>query len=98
VVVCVLALKVEIQTETQGNKMRTDEELKADLMERLDAIPAVKSSEIEVSVDNGLVTLNGQVDTHQTRFQVERTARRVSGMRGLEIKVRPSQSGPKRSH
>jgi osmotically-inducible protein OsmY len=97
-VVCALALKVEIQTETQGNKMRTDEELKADLMERLDAIPAVKSSEIEVSVDNGLVTLNGQVDTHQTRFQVERTARRVSGMRGLEIKVRPSQSGPKRSH
>ncbi len=71
--------------------MKSDAELKADLMERLDAIPAVNASEIEVNVDNGMVILSGHVDTHQTRFQVERTARRVSGMRGLEIKVRPGQ-------
>lgn len=78
--------------------MKTDAELKADLMERLDAIPAVNASEIEVIVDNGMVTLNGQVDTHQTRFQVERTARRVPGMRGLEIKVRPGQPTSKKHH
>jgi len=78
--------------------MRTDAELKADLMERLDAIPAVNGSEIEVSVDHGMVTLSGEVDTHQTRFQVERTVRRVSGMRGLEIKIKPSPSAPKRHH
>lgn len=78
--------------------MKTDAELKADLMERLDAIPAVNASEIEVIVDNGMVTLSGQVDTHQTRFQVERTARRVPGMRGLEIKVRPGQPVSKKHH
>ncbi len=78
--------------------MRTDAELKADLMERLDAIPAVNASEIDITVDNGMVTLSGQVDTHQTRFQVERTARRVSGIRGLEIRVRPGQGVPKRPH
>jgi osmotically-inducible protein OsmY len=78
--------------------MKTDAELKADLMERLDAIPAVNASDIEVSVDNGMVTLSGQVDTHQTRFQVERTARRVSGMRGLEIRIRPGQAASKRHH
>jgi osmotically-inducible protein OsmY len=49
-------------------------------------------------VDNGMVTLSGQVDTHQTRFQVERTARRVSGVRGLEIRVRPGQGTSKRAH
>ncbi len=78
--------------------MRTDAELKADLMERLDAIPAVNASNIDVTVDNGMVTLSGQVDTHQTRFQVERTARRVSGIRGLAIRVRPGQGSPKRPH
>lgn len=78
--------------------MKTDAELKADLMERLDAIPAVNASEIEVMVDNGMVTLSGQVDTQQTRFQVERTARRVPGMRGLEIKVRPGQPVSKKHH
>ncbi len=78
--------------------MKTDEELKADLMERLDAIPAVNASDIEVSVDNGMVTLSGQVDTHQTRFQVERTARRISGIRGLEIKIRPGQNASRKHH
>jgi osmotically-inducible protein OsmY len=78
--------------------MKTDAELKADLMERLDAIPAVNASDIEVSVDNGMVTLSGQVDTHQTRFQVERTARRVSGMRGLEIRIRPGQAASRKHH
>ena len=71
--------------------MRTDAELKADLMERLDAIPAISASDIQISIDDGLVTLSGEVDTHQTRFQVERTARRVAGLRGLEIRIRPGK-------
>lgn len=71
--------------------MRTDTELKADLMERLDAIPALGTSDIEVNVANGLVTLTGEVDSRQTRFQVERTARRVTGLRGLQVNVRPGQ-------
>jgi osmotically-inducible protein OsmY len=61
-------------------------------MERLDAIPAISASDIQISVDDGLVTLSGEVDTHQTRFQVERTARRVTGLRGLEIRIRPGKA------
>ncbi len=52
--------------------MKSDAELKADLMEKLDSIPAISEANIEVFVDGGMVTLNGQVDTHQTRFQVEK--------------------------
>lgn len=78
--------------------MKSDAELKADLMERLDAIPSVNGADIEVFVDNGMVTLNGHVDTHQTRFQVERTARRVAGMRGLQINIRPAQGGVRKNH
>jgi hypothetical protein len=78
--------------------MKTDSELKADLMERLDAIPSVNASEVEVLVDNGMVTLNGQVDTYQTRFQVERTVRRVGGMRGLQINIKPGQAGVRKHH
>lgn len=69
---------------------KSDSELRADLMEVLDAIPAVNAADIEVLVDGGMVTLNGKVDTHQTRFHVERLARRVSGVRGLQINIRPS--------
>ena len=78
--------------------MRTDSELKADLMEKIDAIPYVNAEDIEVFVDKGMVTLNGQVDTHQTRFQVERMARRVPGMRGLQINIKPTHGILKKSY
>ena len=71
--------------------MRTDAELMTDLMERFDAIPSVDVSDIEVHVDNGMVTLIGEVDTHQTRFQVERAAHKVPGLRGLQIQIRPAK-------
>ena len=78
--------------------MRTDAELKADVMERLDAIPAVSASDIEVDVDAGVVTVSGIVDTQQTRFQVERTARRVPGIRSLAVSLKPGQMANKKHH
>ena len=77
--------------------LKSDADLKADLMETLDAIPAINSSDIEVNVEGGMVTLSGAVDTNQTRFQVERAARRVPGMRGLDIKIKPL-AGSKQKH
>jgi len=56
--------------------MTSDSELKANLIGRLDAIPAANTAEVEVVVEHGMVTLNGQVDSHQTRFQIERAARK----------------------
>jgi len=68
---------------------QSDEELKANLMEVLDCIPSVNACDIDVQVEGGMVTLNGQVDTHQTRFHVERLARRVIGVRGLKVNIHP---------
>ena len=78
--------------------MKSDAELRADLMERLDAIPAVNGSDLEVHVDNGMVSLKGEVDSRQTIFQVERTARRVSGMRSLSINIKPTRAASRRHH
>lgn len=69
---------------------QSDEDVKANLMEVLDCIPAVNANDIDVRVDGGMVTLTGTVDTHQTRFHVERLARRVRGVRGLQINILPS--------
>ncbi len=77
---------------------KTDAELRTDLIEVLDSIPAISASDIDVQVEAGMVTINGHVDTYQTRFQVERVARRVSGMRGLQINIRPSETVSKRAH
>lgn len=76
--------------------MRTDDELKNDLIERLDAIPSIERSDIDVQVEDGMVTLTGSVDTHQTRFQVERAARKVAGIRSLQMQVSPGEKTPTR--
>ncbi len=78
--------------------MKSDADLKAELMERLDAIPAVSGSEIQIDVDDGMVTLSGEVETHQTKFQVERAAHRVAGMRGIKIKLKPQANGKHKHH
>ncbi len=77
--------------------MKTDIELKADLLNGLDAISSVNGVCIEVCVDRGMVTLNGKVDTYHTRFQVELAARRIVGMRGLQINIKPAQAGVKKT-
>ena len=76
--------------------MTSDSEMKADLIGRLDAIPSVDVTEVEIVVDHGMVTLNGRVDTHQTRFQIERAARRIAGVRGLHINIAPRTGAVKR--
>jgi osmotically-inducible protein OsmY len=69
--------------------MMTDSEIRTALIERFDAIPSVDASDIDVHVEDGVVTLSGQVDTHQTRFQVERAARKIPGVRGLKVHIHP---------
>lgn len=76
--------------------MKSDTDIRAEVLEKIDSIPAVKSGEVQVLVDGGIVTLDGRVDSHQTRFHVERLARQVSGVRGLQIHIRPVTDGVRR--
>lgn len=69
--------------------MTTDAEMRNDLLERLDNIPSVRSADLDVSVDNGMVTLHGHVDTHQARLEVESVAKRVAGIRGVKNHLKP---------
>ena len=69
--------------------MKTDEEIRADVMGLLDAIPAVSPDDVVVEVDDGTVTLSGKVDSHQTRFQVERVVKRMPGKQALVTRLAP---------
>lgn len=67
--------------------MKTDAQLKADLMAELAWDPAINAGAIGIAVDNGLVTLTGHLDTFAQKHAVERAVRRVSGVRGLAIEL-----------
>lgn len=63
--------------------MKTDSQLQKDVMDELKWQPSIKSSEIGVSVSDGIVTLSGSVDNYAEKRVAERAALRVEGVKGV---------------
>lgn len=74
--------------------MWRDRDLQRAVMDELSWEPGVKSSDIEVSVKDGVVTLTGFVDNYPAKLWAERAVKRLSGVESVtdEIKVRPPGS------
>lgn len=70
--------------------MRTDSDVKRDVEDELKYDASVDSSDIGVSVKNGVVALTGFVHGYSQKLQAEADAKRVSGVLGLanDIEVR----------
>jgi osmotically-inducible protein OsmY len=68
----------------QGEKlMKTDKELQRDVLDELAWEPSVDAAEIGVSVENGVVVLNGMVKSLNQKWTAERVAQRVDGVRAV---------------
>jgi len=69
--------------------MRNDEQLKSDVEQELRWEPSVHAGEIGVSVKDGVVELDGHVDSFYEKWAAERAALRVSKVKAVasEIKV-----------
>ncbi len=69
----------------------TDKEIQQAVLNELEWEPMVKSTEIGVSVKDGIVTLTGYVDSYAKKYNAERAAKRVSGVKAvvndLEVKL-----------
>lgn len=63
--------------------MKTDLEIQKDVMEELKWESFIKSSDIGVSVSNGVVTLSGFVDTFSKKRLAENVALRVGGVKAV---------------
>jgi osmotically-inducible protein OsmY len=61
----------------------TDRELQQHVSDALDWEPSVDAAGIGVSVDNGVVTLRGDVPTYAEKQMAERAASRVYGVKAL---------------
>jgi osmotically-inducible protein OsmY len=72
--------------------MKTNTELQRDVLDELAFEPSVDAAEIGVSVENGVVVLNGTVKTLNEKWAVERAAQRVNGVAALtdELVVKPA--------
>ena len=67
--------------------MKTDAELKADVMAELAWDPAINANAIGVIVKDGLVTLTGHLETFAQKHAAERAVRRIAGVRGIAVEL-----------
>jgi osmotically-inducible protein OsmY len=70
--------------------MRSDIQLRQDILDELKWDPSIREAEIGVIVKEGVVTLNGYVEHFGQKFAAERAAERVSGVRALadDLKIK----------
>lgn len=71
--------------------MKTDMQLKDDILEELKWSPEVNETDVGVIVKNGVVTLTGHLSSYAEKHAAERAAQRVSGVKAvaMEITVKP---------
>ncbi len=73
--------------------MKTDAQIKNDVLEELEWEPAITSTEIGVSVKDGVVTLSGHLRSFAEKLAAEQAAQRVAGVLALVVEMEV-QLGP----
>jgi osmotically-inducible protein OsmY len=76
--------------------MKSDIQIKKDVMEELNWEPFLNATEIGVAVNDGIVTLSGQVDSLSKKLAAERAAKKVAGVKAIaediHVGISPSYS------
>jgi hypothetical protein len=77
---------------------RSDERVREDICDRLTEHGHIDASEIEVTVKNGEVTLNGSVENRQMKHMIEDLVDAVGGVKDVQnhLRVAKSEEGSRR--
>jgi osmotically-inducible protein OsmY len=73
--------------------MKTDKQVQQDVIAELSWEPSVNAAQIGVEVKDGIVTLAGHVASYAEKWNAERAAQRVSGVKALAIEMDVKLSG-----
>ena len=87
----VKAVANQIEVRLPGASQRTDGDLAAAVVRALEADASLWPEKLDVTVANGWVTLDGEVEWQFRKEDAERVARRITGVKGVtnRIKVKP---------
>jgi osmotically-inducible protein OsmY len=67
--------------------MKSDSQLKEDVLAELGWDPAVNANEVGVTVKDGVVTLTGHLGTYAEKVAAQRAAQRVTGVKALAVEL-----------
>lgn len=67
--------------------MKTDSELKKDVLTELVWDPLIPEARVGVTVSDGVVTLTGHLDTYAEKIATKRAVERVSGVKAIAVEM-----------
>lgn len=67
--------------------MKTDQQLQQDVSQELRWEPVVQAAQIGVQVQDGVVTLDGQVGSYAEKWHAELAAQRVHGVKAVAVEI-----------
>lgn len=67
--------------------MKTDHQLRQDVIEELAWDPCINDNEIGVEVKDGVVTLSGHLDSFAGKYAAERATQNVEGVRAIAVEI-----------
>jgi osmotically-inducible protein OsmY len=67
--------------------MKTDAQLKKDVLAELEWDPAINATQVGVAVKDGVVTLTGHLDTYAEKYAIERATQRVQGVKAIAVEL-----------
>lgn len=67
--------------------MKTDAQLKKDVLDELEWDPSINATQVGVAVKDGVVTLAGHLETFAEKYAVERAVQRVSGVKAMAVEL-----------
>lgn len=67
--------------------MKTDSDLKKDVLTELSWDPLVPEARVGVAVSDGVVTLTGHLDTYAEKIATRRAVERVSGVKAIAVEL-----------
>ena len=73
--------------------MKNDRELQIDVLDELRWEPGVKATDIGATVKDGVVTLEGTVDSFAEKWAAEKAVKRLPGVRALAVELKVELPG-----
>ena len=73
--------------------MKSDMELYGDVLDELKWEPGVNAADIRVTVKDGVVTLDGTVDSFAEKWAAEKAAKRLPGVKALAVELKVKLPG-----
>jgi osmotically-inducible protein OsmY len=70
--------------------MDTDTQVLQDFIAELKVSPILHHTQLSVVVQDGIVTISGRANTLAERNAIERAAKRVAGIRRVDLEIRAS--------